>query len=39
MQVEFTRKFGKQVAKCKDPKIRQKLYLIINEISDSSSVP
>ncbi len=35
MEVEFTRKFGKQVAKCNDSKIRNKLYLIIKEISES----
>jgi mRNA interferase RelE/StbE len=35
MQVEITKKFGKQVAKCQDLKIRNKLFLIINELSDA----
>jgi hypothetical protein len=38
MQVEITKKFGKQVAKCKDGKIRNKLYLVIKELSESSDL-
>jgi mRNA interferase RelE/StbE len=38
MQVEITKKFGKQVAKCKDGKIRNKLYLVIRELSESSDL-
>jgi len=32
MQIEITRKFGKQVDRCKDRKIRKNLFLIINNI-------
>lgn len=35
MQIEITKKFGKQVVKCKDSKIRNKLYLLVKEISES----
>jgi hypothetical protein len=38
MQVEFTRKFGKQVAKCKDSKIKVKLYLVIHELSKAQDL-
>jgi mRNA interferase RelE/StbE len=38
MQVEISRKFGKQVEKCKDFKMRNKLFLVIKEISEASDL-
>ena len=38
MQVEITKKFSKQVSKCKDAKIQAKLHQTITEIMEASGL-
>lgn len=38
MQIEITKKFGKQVDKCKDKKIKARLYKIIRNVQIADNI-